>query len=230
MRTRRVVTLSLPALLLVGCAGTKPIAVAPEFWELKGKSVGIVMAPSPVGGAYKAGSQGLLDVAISSAMAKGIDRYLQGIELYAFDVVQDSLAAGLEARGFSVRAFPDRKDVAALPQCDDCKAKGKGFYQKDLSPITAGQGLDYLLIVQVLRFGTIRSYYGFIPLSAPQALVDANGVLVDLQTHRKVWEQPIQRVVKVEGPWDQPPEYPNLTKAIKAAMDGARAEVLRSLF
>jgi hypothetical protein len=52
------------------------------------------------------------------------------------------------------------------------------------------------------------------------AIFQAHGALIDLTSHEVLWRASMtveQSVIRIEGEWDQPPDYPNITRAIRRA-------------
>ena len=58
------------------------------------------------------------------------------------------------------------------------------------------------------------------PTAAPLAMFQVRGELIDLTNNQILWRASTaqkQNLVAIEGNWDQPPDYPNLTQAILRA-------------
>ena len=91
-------------------------------------------------------------------------------------------------------------------------------------------GADELLVIRLEAFGATRNYYSFIPTGAPKAYCELYGELVNEKLHTVLWRHRAMASEMVQGPWDQPPAYPNLMNAIKLAASNAQEELLDSFF
>lgn len=100
----------------------------------------------------------------------------------------------------------------------------------DYSLLKAEQNLDYLLLVQPFSLGTIRDYYGFIPLSAPRGYAFVSAQLIDLSTNEMKWHYvaKIEREIAEGSSYDDDNSengYPAITKAFTDALATAVAEI-----
>jgi hypothetical protein len=78
-----------------------------------------------------------------------------------------------------------------------------------------------LILFDIKKYGTLRDYYGFIPLGDPLGLFMVNGMLINLEDNEYFWLVKMEEeesTQPVKGEWDEEPDYPNLTQAINRAM------------
>jgi hypothetical protein len=218
------------AALLSGCAPAR-VAVKPEFWQSRNTRIGVAVATYPAGGAHKVGAQGLLDIAINSAMAGGLDGYLSKTKLPTFEPVCDGFVQELTKRGLPAKRLSGLVNPEELP---DWKGESEEkLFGKDVAALAQAQGVDVLVLLSVRRFGTIRPYYGFIPLGAPKGFFEVKGQMVDAKTNRLLWQTLIAEAdasVEAAEPWDQDPNYPNIDAALRTAIENGKAFLLREFF
>ncbi|HLD95662.1 MAG TPA: hypothetical protein VI959_03370, partial [Alphaproteobacteria bacterium] len=74
---------------------------------------------------------------------------------------------------------------------------------------------EYALVLDPKFFAVVRKYYSFIPLGAPKPEISAWLYLVDLKSTAIVGFYHEHIIEKVEGDWDCPPYFDNLTGSIK---------------
>ena len=226
----RLVVLSISLVLLSGCVTVVPnFSATSEFWgEKEGKVVGVAIAKTPVPTTYKQGNQGLLDLAINSAMATDLDAHLAKLEVMRIDTLADQVAMYLRTKGFLVKRVKTPIDVAALQAFEKPEnAPPKAYFASaDFRPLKEQHGVDKLVVLSLRQLGTIRNYYGFIPLNAPSGISSVSGQAIHLSSNRLEWNHAVTQIVpNTEGDWDVPPEYPALTKAIYTAYDRSRTMV-----
>jgi hypothetical protein len=215
--------------LLSGCVTSPYVQLKPEFWTQADRSVGVAVAKLPAATTHKVGQQGLLDMAINEAMADELSKYLKTLDLSSYGKVSGEAASRMQAKGLKVREVGSPVDVATLP---DFKTEDSSrvYAQKDFRSLKQQLGVDRLLLLTVTAAGTQRSYYGFIPTSSPIGLLSARGEIVDLNTNEILWRQLTTNTAPIDDPWDQPPNYPNVSVAVQKVILMARRSLIDSLF
>jgi hypothetical protein len=229
MKTTAFVFVAALVGVLSGCAGVqyKPIAVDAGFWQDRQAVIGVAAEKIPEADAYMLGNQGLLDIAINRGNAARMVEQLKKLDVRRAAAIPDNLAEGLGRRGFKTNKL-GTIDVATFPEFS-ANANPELHAPRDFRGL-ASKGIDRLLLVSVQRIGTTRNYYGFVPTSAPRALFTVKGQLVDLKTNKLIWYDRYDTTAAVAGPWDQDPDFPNLSAAVMKNMADGAAMLERSLF
>jgi hypothetical protein len=232
-RRLRPVLVALGAAMLASACAPSRLSVKPEFWQDVQPRIGVALTPHPKASAHKVGAQGLLDLAINSAMASGLSEHLARVDIGEFDRIRDRFVEELGNRGMTAVALPGVVDPAAHPMRGEDEPSLENAFDRNLGALRAQHEIDLLVLLQVRRFGTIRSYYGFIPLGAPAGFFEVKGQMVDLKTGQLLWQSQIAEksaTVATAGDWDQPPDYPNLTAALRAAMANGNEFLINEFF
>lgn len=213
--------------VLTGCATQGPVALDKSYWVNKPESVGVIIAKTPPVGSHKRGAQGLLDMAINNAMAGGIDKHLNSLKLDEFREAGHVIANHFSSQGVPAKFIEEEIDLSTVSKV---KKAPTGTAPLDFASLKSKYGVDQLVVLEVLAAGTIRSYYGFIPLTAPQGYFMCKGTLVNLQDNKILWLGTGTKEVVVDEPWDQEATaYPHVTGAFYQAMEGAKTDMLRTL-
>ena len=216
-------------LWLSGCA-TKPIAVPTAFWEQPATPVAIVVTSTPKQGDFvMQGNQGLLDVAIAAVMTAEVRAATKKVDASRFMEVQTQFAEALTAANFVPVPITERLELAKLP------ARRDGDFDRDLSAVTKANNVRYVLVLELLNYGALRSYYAFMPTSAPSGFAAVRGRLVDTKDYKVIWDTgnaPLDCIVQepVAGQWKQPPAYQNLMTAAERAMHRSRQYLVDRFF
>ena len=101
---------------------------------------------------------------------------------------------------------------------DEARYRLSGFAKK--------RNLDYIFTLTVRCFGATQPD----KLAQPVGVTYAAGSLVDGSTNQLIWQYPILVEEPVAGEWDQPPDYPNLRKAIEKSLEKAIRQIHASFF
>ena len=222
-----VVLLWLSAAVLAGCATQGPIPLDKSYWSHKPGSVGVVVVKMPKPATLRVGAQGLLDQAINSAMADSLTKHLNALSMDDFRAGGNAVAKHFSNQGIPTKFIPEELDLTTLAKVEQPQ---KGYAKVDFSALKARYGVDQLVVLEVVAAGTIRSYYGFIPTSAPKGYFSCRGLLVDLSNNKLLWVGTSVQQVVVEAPWDQSDEnYPHIDTAFYRAMSDGRTTMVGDL-
>ncbi|RZT36861.1 hypothetical protein [Cupriavidus agavae] len=221
--------LLLAASILSGCAVVqKPIPATSAIFEQKESTVVVAIEKMPEPGQVMLGSQGLLDIVINRANAKAIVDRLQTQDFSQVSGLPQSFRSGLESRQIKVVMIDAALDTETMPKFTE--GSGEGIALRDYRPLAKQYKADKLLLITPRSLGTVRSYYGFMPLGAPMGYIALTGQLVNLSTNKLEWYDRVEVQTAALGEWDQAPEYDNLMKAVDESTRGAVGRLRGSFF
>jgi hypothetical protein len=221
----------LGVLWLSACTTLGPnVPMKSDFWSQTDRSVSVVLAPLPEIRPHREGQQGLLDVAINTAMADELSTALRTISLTdSFGQARSEVVRRMQERGIKASFVETTIDPGAL-QDFQTEDKSRIYAGKDFRPLKANFGTDRLLLFTVVQAGTVRGYYGFIPLGSPRAIFKARGEMIDLSTNEVLWRDSTSHNAGIADPWDQAPEFSNVHAAVQKVIADARKAMLDRLF
>ena len=210
-------TIILTFLFLVGCAGRQDMEITKDTFEKPSSIVIAQVAGLENAGFYKEGGQGIIDILINEAMTTSVaesigkvntaeiveQHYFKPFEIAFLDKSFKVTKAGEKLRRDSIVKY-EGNDEKHAPYC--FKAL-KNQYNAELA-----------LILEPKLFGTIRKYYGFIPMGAPKGYADLVVYLVRLEDNTVLGHYNASVRIDVTGDWDTPPDYTELAKASKTAL------------
>ncbi len=166
--------------LISGCATNVPLN--PMFLEEENKVVGIALVDFPSVAAHKYGDGGVLDILVNEALAIPLQQYLNQYDISTFAEVQDKMQIKLETMNMDVIKINELINVRELPEIE-------GSNDTDYSSLKEQYNIDYLLLISIHRIGTIRKYaLGVMPQGSPDAICQANGQLINLDTNEVYWK------------------------------------------
>lgn len=224
----RLLALVLTVSSLSSCVTKVPVSQA--FWQDKTARVAVaVSAGDGRGHFFKEGNQGLLDLAINSAVTAGPDRALSKVKPDTFRKVKGDFVSGLKKRGFQTVEVKDDLQLKNYPKLKG----GDGFNSgKDYSSILSSYKADYLIVLSLNGYGSCRPYYGFIPLGVPTGYANASGFMVKKGAAKPFWNTGLgnKSIYPVLGEWDQSPDFKNLTDASLRAIDNSRSGLATDFF
>jgi len=218
-------------LLLSACATTSPtVPMKTEFWSQTDRSISVVIAKLPPTRAHRAGPQGLLDIAINETLADELGKALESITLNdSYGQARSEVVKRMQERGLKASFTDTIVDVDKL-EIFQAPDQSRVYAREDFRPLKATVGSDRLLVFRVTQVGTLRSYYGFVPISRPNAVLNARGEMIDLTTNEVLWRDTTSHTAATADPWDQPPEFTNVHAAVQKVIEDARREMVDKLF
>jgi len=166
MKKSVLISLFVLAAILLSACGPSKLALKEEFWQAKERKIGVALTPSPTPGAHRQGGQGLLDMAINKLAAGSLEAHLNTLKPTAFDEVADRFVKRLTERGIPAKKLANPVDLEKFPQTN--RSESSDSFERDLRSLAAEEKIDALLLLSIDRWGTVRNYYGFIPLGSPK--------------------------------------------------------------
>jgi hypothetical protein len=213
----------------VGCANPRR-AVSPDFWKDSRRKIGVAITPPPPLTVHQQNiyTGNLLGDALAeiliAAMNMNVGPHLTTLDAKRFAGVVDPFVQQLGARGFDARALPG---PVVLSELKPFKTRSPDFAEMDLRPLGQQAQVDTLILLSLVECGAT------VTLGAPSGLCVSTGQMVDLATNRLMWRalmDTMDGTVRVEGEWNQAPDFPNLTAAIYKAIDQAQGFLVKDFF
>ena len=210
------------AVLYVLSSCTTNIPLNPEFKEDTDKTVGIAMVEYPQVAAHKYGGTGVIDILVNEALAVPLQQYLNSFDISGFNQVKNNMQEVIETMGMDTVKIDETINIEELPEID-------GTNDTDYSGIREKYDVDYLLLISLKKIGTVRKYMmGIIPQGSPDAICQASGCLINLDTNEIYWEYSMnekESVIEPDRPWNTPPDYTNLGIALNRAIKNSIARL-----
>ena len=234
VKSYKLLVVLVSVFVLAGCVAMQPkIDVDPAFWANKEQVIGVAIAKLPTPMSAKSGNQGLLDVLINDANSSDLDKHLASLDITSVNDLADKIVAYLNTKNIKAVKIDTAIDESTLPELpaagEDQTSSGKLFAKRDFSGLKDQHQVDKVLLIKVTRVGTMRSYYGFIPTSAPVGSSVITGQIINLANNQLEWSQEAtQNVPNAESEWDVPPDFPGLTKATLAAYEQSQQMLLNN--
>ena len=211
-------------LVLTGCATPQgPVPLDQAFWADQHERIGIAITEVPKPQALMAGQQGLLDVAINTAASATMRSKVETWDTSSRKDFPKEVAKTLSERGYQATVLEQPLKLNALKPVKGAKL---GYSKLDYTSFKATHNVDKLVVFAVASTGTYRTYYGFIPTSAPITQVVVSAYVIDLDDNRLLYYQPFTTNRVVDGEWDEGPEFPNLTNTYYQALDQTQQNLM----
>ena len=179
-----LLTASVMAATLSGCATLKPMELQPEFWQqANNKKVAVVVFELPKPGNSKIGSQGLLDLAINAAVSNKFDSFVSTMQFEPYSALATDIEKEFDQRGFDATVVT--VDVKTLPMLEKTpeQKKNPAIFRENLAAVPEFKDKDFVFMVTSNQVGTVRSYYSVVPTSAPQGIYNGVARLVEVKTN-----------------------------------------------
>ena len=235
--------LILSVLLLSACETTpKTNNLDSSIWSSGQTKLAVVTAEFPEPGYYKLGSQGLLDLAINSALGKGINAKILEQSPAPFLELQDEVVERFAQKNVDAVVYSNRISLnlkLANNENDKLNSNEPHEYnagKKDelnVEQVIADTEADKVLVLQLVKFGASRHYYSFTPLGPPKGYAQVQAFLVD-KNNIIEWQLAKYNGIEIDesviGEWNQKPDYSNIMKSSDKAIQTAKDYILNAIF
>ncbi len=218
----------------IGCVhfektGTQ-IKVAPDFFKAKPSKIAIAVTPQPiVGYAYK-NIKGELSSTVkrTDSLDAGVASFVRVFDYSSFYRAKYRFGDELTKRGMQIELLDD--EAIRLNDKIYQYLQRKNTNWEAVRPFMEQVSADYLILFFIKAAGFMEDNL-LPPFRHRYGLFSVNGYLLDLRNGAIEWkyDQNLQGV-PISGEWQQPPEYPNVTKAINEAVAKSVNELFESFF
>ena len=218
------------AILIAGCAAApQPAVYLPQNSLVSQTSrMGIVMTALPKvdmvlpGAGVSSGC--LLCMAIASISNFSLAAHVRTLPYEDLRQIKEYIGESLCNKGINVTVIEENLNVEALAEAS---AKGLNLASRDFSPLQQKYNVDKLLVIDINTLGVLRTYTAYLSTSNPQAVLQGAGYIVNLKNNAYEWYMPVNIVRSSDGDWDQPPNFPRLTKAYFQTLKTGKDNFLR---
>ncbi|SET68372.1 hypothetical protein SAMN05216326_1624 [Nitrosomonas marina] len=215
-------------LIFLSACGTIPQHITLTSQPQQNAKVGLLITQLPKAWAGYTGSVGMLDYAIISAANRSLNKHLETLNFEEeFKFFSNQIKVILEEKGFSVILIDEFMPFEFALKL---KAHENGISQNDYEIYKEKYELNYLLTIRLIKIGTVRPYYSFVPTAPPTATVQIWGELVELNNNSVHWYHQVSSTNAIPEPWDEKNmAFPNLTNSIYVTLDNAMNKILTVL-
>ena len=220
MKTNAFILLFL--LTLSGCATTsQPNISQYPNWDDKSMVIGVAIADTATPTAYKSSHLGVLETTITPNTQE-LKLHLKTLDISNINDIASKLTKLLKSRGLKVKNLTNKLDLNSLSEFDN-KKSNSSYCELDHRKFKSRYGIDKLVVINIKQIGTIRNYYGFVPLDEPRGLSHLDGYIVNLDTNQLEWKQNVIKKTKNNSDnWNSASKFEGLTKAIYLSFDQAK--------
>lgn len=195
-------------LLLTGCVSTLPINQ--QFYN--SKKVGIILNVEPIG-MSKAGSQGLLDMALTPGHK--YEEPLKSVEskIEFKQKLQNEISELLKNKGKNFEFI--NENLTSFKKFKKPNSDKK-YSKFDYRNLKTKNNLDEILVVNA-KHGILVSYYGVIE-TGKEGYAQVSTEIIDLQDNSLLQQENLQNSAKIKGNWKKGEDYENLRLSIEEAI------------
>lgn len=219
---------------LAGCSSmtSKPVALDQSYYE-SGEEVSVYVEPLPEASMKYPGASCLLCLGAAAAANDKLASRVSEFSTDELETIGIDVIKFFEDKGFTVHEMGEDFEVdrKALPRFRKPSQAEEGavYTRRDYRSLREDVETDELLLLRFKHVGVERTYNGYIPTGQPQAVVQGQISLVDLETNELILNQSLQIHAKVDGEWDEPPNFPGITTAYYEVVEKARDRIVQTL-
>jgi hypothetical protein len=210
-------------MLITSCAVRVPLSK--EYWNKPSKVGLFVNVNDPA--KFRKGSQGLLDLALTSG-----DKYAPPLlkvneKLNPKDSLVNMYTNILSVKGKEVVLISDTFNAKTAEKFKGTKVDGKKYSDYDFTYLKNKYGVDEVLFVN-LNWGLMISYYGMIEIGR-ESFCYFDTRLVNTTDNSLYLANDNSKYTMLKGKWDVKPEYENVVSTVKISLNEA-IETEKELF
>jgi hypothetical protein len=199
-----------------------------QFWENKNSRTAICLTPYPVvAHVYRDVNGGILPgyVAIIDSWNEGLTAFVQKFDSEEFNRIIPIFLSELTKRGMQVTLL----DVEV---CNSMLTESEANKSETLNTLRKQSNADYLLLFRIPGWGIMQVGYPLFTKYYSQLTI--RGSLLDLHDGQIKWRDNWSGSTKhkelIVGDWSQPPDYPNVAKAMHEVLTRRINELYESFF
>jgi hypothetical protein len=196
--------------LATSCVSTLPLNQ--QFYN--SKKVGVILQVDSIGVA-KAGSQGLLDMALTQGSRFKEPLQKVQTQLNFEETLQKEVSQILTSKNKPFHVIAEKIDYSNLSKFEKPDSNKK-YSKKDFRDFKTKYNVDELLFIKV-KYGLLVSYYGVIE-TEKQGYANMVTEIIDLSDNSLLQQENIQSVSEINGDWKGGQDYANLKNGINVAI------------
>lgn len=209
-------------LILTSCVSTLPLNQ--QFFN--NKKVGVIIQVDSIGMA-KAGSQGLLDMALTPG-----NRFTEPLKIIEpkfnlSETLKSEITNILKSKNKQFEIITDKFNYESLTKFEK-PSSDKKYSKKDFRNLKIKNNVDEILFVKV-KYGILVSYYGLIELDK-QGYVNIRTEVVELNDNSLLQQETFQTVANMDGNWKKGEDFENLKNSIQDAISSSIIKLKTKLF
>lgn len=209
--------------VLVSCVSNVPMNA--EYFQKPSKVGLLVNVAEPQ--KFREGSQGLLDLAVTSG-----DKYQPLLDLAKKEIDRKNELVAiytetLKAKGKEVVIIDEQFDYKTAAKYKGEKAEGKKYALYDMRYLKEKYKVDDVMLVNV-NWGVIISYYSMVETGRAGYALISNRV-INLNDNSLYFSNDNPQSVVIKGKWNTPPNFDHAKSKIAEALNKA-IEVEKTVF
>ena len=221
------ILISLCLISIVGCAQKQNVNLDSQFWHQSKQKISVGRTKPTTPRVSARGAQGILDFAINEGMNNKLNQHLEKTDMSWYSNLQGSFVQKLQQRRMDAKNSSQLINIDNLPTLHQ---NGDEYADHNYTGFTRQISADKLLLIKISGVGVVRHYYGFIPLDEPKAYCTLSGELIDVNNNHVLWRHKTEVALPIDGKWDEAPNFPNISRAVKNATITAQQDMLDSFF
>ena len=221
--------LGIPLILFSTACKRDNVKFSQEFLNKKGSISLVWSANSTNGSVYQEGSQGLLDIAVTQLATASLFAKIRNIVVnpYVDDFYLKKFGNEFGKRQFNAKLVQLPLDSDSLQKSSSNEKK---MFWIDFREFKSKYGAEYVLYLDIPKFGISREYFSFIPTSAPKGKSMIDIYLINTTDNLIESEYHDIRSIDVQGEWDTPPEYSPVKDAAITSLKSSLEAAFVTLF
>ena len=196
------------------------------LWNDKSQKIGVIIGNTTAPSAYKDGHTDFAGNKSKDHDSLQLNKHLKTLDISNLTDVALNITRQLKNKGFDVKFLSEEMNLKTPPKSNQ-KLAIQALENFDHKTLKSRHHIDKLVVIDLVRIGTIRNYYGFVPVNEARGLSHLDAYVINLNNRQLEWKKSVIKKIKttVSTP-DASLQFDGITKAMFLAFDQSKHSLI----
>jgi len=195
------------------------------FWNDKSQRIGVIIGNTTAPSIYKDGHTNFSGNKLNDNDSLQLNKHLKTLNISNLSDVAHDITQQLKNKGLDVKFLSEKINLKTLRKSDKYTSQQlTNFNHKTLK---ARHNIDKLVVIDLVRIGTIRNYYGFVPVNEAHGLSHLDAYVINLNNQQLEWKKSVIKKIKNTASTPNASlKFDGITKAMYLAFDQSKSSLI----
>jgi len=196
------------------------------LWNDKSQKIGVIIGNTSAPSAYKDGHINFAGNKPNDHDSLQLNKHLKTLNIANLTDVALDITQQLKNKGLDVKFLPEKMSLKSLRK-SDMKSSIQALVNFDHKTLKSRHNIDKLVVIDLVRIGTIRNYYGFVPVNEAHGLSHLDAYVINLNKRQLEWKKSVIKKIKTTTTTPNANlQFDGITKAVLLAFDQSKHSLI----